>query len=182
MLLRGTLKVTAAATGLLLIYSLIYAMEGLTTRLPESFLHELARSILWTLPWMLLFCSGAEDMGTAVGKPWVSWAGFGMGMALLFYLEHFTADRLVTRIAMPLVAALGGSLPHFIRRIRFVYIICSLLVGIAGLTAFYFEGSALLFGSSFATKSIAFLIVSFGVSSVATAVLSALSLRSSKSK
>ena len=82
-----------------------------------------------------------------------------MGMALLFYLEHFTADRLVTRIAMPLVAALGGSLPHFIRRIRCVYNICSLLVGIAGLTAFYFEGSALLSGSSFATKSIAFLIV-----------------------
>jgi hypothetical protein len=47
MLLRGISKVTAAGTGLHLIYSITYAMESVTTRLPETPLHELARSTLW---------------------------------------------------------------------------------------------------------------------------------------
>jgi hypothetical protein len=182
MLLRGILKVTAAATGLLLIYSITYAMEGMTTRLPAIPLHELARSTLWVLPWMLLFCSGAEDIGKATRTSWAVWAGFAAGMGLLFYLEHFTADTLLTKVVFPLAVALGGLLPHFVRSIRFVYIVCSLAVGIAGLVVFYFEGSALLSGSSFATRTIGCLVVTFGISSVAAAALSATSLQVSKSK
>ena len=180
MLLRGTLKVTAAATGLLLIYSITYAMEGMTTRLPETPPHELPRSTLWLLPWMLLFCSGAEDIGKATGKRWAVWACVVAGIALLVYLEHFTADTLLTKVVTPVAVALGGLLPHFVRSIRFVYIVCSFAVGIAGLIVFYFAGSALLSGGSFATRTIACLIVTFGISSVATAALSGTSLRTSK--
>jgi len=60
-LLRGISGVTAALTGLLLVYGVIYAMEGMTTRIPSSPSHELGITTLIMLPWMLLFSSGVED-------------------------------------------------------------------------------------------------------------------------
>jgi hypothetical protein len=175
--LRGISRLTAAVTALLLIYGITYAMEGMTTRLPETSLHEFAFRTLWMFPWMLLFCSGLEDLGKATRQAWLFWAGLAVGIALLCYLERYTADSFLTKIALPMVATGGGSMPHFIRRLSFVYIVCSFAVGICGLAVFYFEGSAFLSGSSFATRTIAFLIVAFGISSIATASLSANFLR-----
>lgn len=181
-LLRGISRVTAAGSALLLIYGITYAMEGMTTRLPETLLHELVFGALYLLPWMLLFCSGLEDIGRATRKEWPFWIGSVAGMALLCYLEHYSTDRTLTKIAMPLLATTGGSLPHFIRRINIVYTVCSFAIGIAGLAVCYFEGSALLSGGSFATRFIAFLIVAFVVSSIATAVLTASTLRGATPK
>jgi hypothetical protein len=53
-ILRAITSVVAAATGLLLAYGLIYAMEGMTTRVPVSQLHELGISTLWMVPWTII--------------------------------------------------------------------------------------------------------------------------------
>lgn len=182
MRLRGMLKLTAAITALLLIYGISNAMDGMATRLPEAPLHELAHSTLWLLPWMLLFCSGLEDLGKTTWKAWAFWVGLAVGMALLYYLEHVTTDTALTKIAMPPAVIIGGLLPHFIRRIRFIYLFCSLAVGIMGLTVLYFEGIALLSGGSFASRTIGVLVATFVASSIAITALSAISLRTAKSK
>ena len=176
-LLRGISRVTAAGSALLLISGITYAMEGMTTRFPETLLHELALGSLYLLPWMLLFCSGLEDIARFTRKGWVIWIGSLAGIALLCYLEHYSTDRTLTKIAMPLLVTICGSVPYFIRSTNFVYVVCSFATGIAGLAVCYFEGSKLLSGGSFATRLIGFLIVAFVVSSIATAVLTASSLR-----
>jgi hypothetical protein len=178
-LLRGISRVMAAVTALLLMYGITYTMEGMTTRLPETALDELAFRTLWMLPWLLLFCSGLEDLGKTTGQAWAFWAGLAIGIALLCYLEHYTTDRVFTKFAMPLAAIVGGSLPHFIHRIRVLYILCSFAAGIAGLVVCYFM---LLSGGSFATKFIALLIIAFVISSIATAALMAGTLRGTTPK
>jgi hypothetical protein len=71
LLLRGISRVTAAATALLLMYGITYAMEGMTTRLPETPLHEVVFRVLYMLPWMLLFRSGLEDIERIIHNTWV---------------------------------------------------------------------------------------------------------------
>lgn len=58
--LRGISRVTAATTGLLLVYSVVYAMEGMTTRIPTSPLRDVGITTIWILPCddALLFGSG----------------------------------------------------------------------------------------------------------------------------
>lgn len=48
--LRAIASVVAAATGLILSYGAVYAMEGMTTRVPTSPVHELGITTLWMLP------------------------------------------------------------------------------------------------------------------------------------
>jgi hypothetical protein len=177
-LLRGISRITAAGSALLLIYGISYAMEGMTTRLPETVLHELAFGTLYLLPWMLLFCSGIGDIAIFTRKRWAFWIGSLAGIALLCYLEHYSTDRTLTKIAMPLLVTLCGWLPYFIRSMNFVYAVCSFATGMAGLAVCYFEGSALLSGGAFATKSIGYLIIAFVVSSIVTVVLTAGTFRS----
>lgn len=177
-LLRGISRVTAAGTALLLVYGITYAMEGMTTRLPETLLHELAFGTLFALPYMLVFCSGLEDMAKFTRKGSVFWIGSLAGIALLCYLEHYSTDRTLTKIAMPLLVTICGSLPYFIRSMNFVYVVCSFATGVAGLRVCYFELLGLLSGGSFVTKRfIGFLIIAFVVSSFATAALTASSFR-----
>jgi hypothetical protein len=178
LLLRGISRVTASVTALLLIYGIAYAMEGMTTRLHETPLHEVAFHVLYMLPWMLVFCSGIEDIERIMHKRWVFWLGSVAGIALLYWLEHYSiTDRNSTKFVMPLVATMGASLPYFIRRLSFVFTVFSFAAGIAGLVVLYFEASAFLSGGSFATKFIAYLIIAFMISSVAAAILTASSLR-----
>jgi hypothetical protein len=66
--LRGTARVLAALTGLLLVYGITYALEGITTRIPTAAARELAIGVLWTVPWSLLFCSGLQDVTIVTGK------------------------------------------------------------------------------------------------------------------
>ena len=78
---------------------------------------------------------------------------------------------------MPLLATVGGLLPHVVRRINFVFIVISLVAGIAGLVVLYFTVDTLVSStSSFATKGIGLVFVAFGTASVATGALSVASL------
>ena len=171
--LQGLSKVTAALTRLLLVYGVTFAMEGMTTRLRMSRLHELAVPTLWMLPWALLLCSGLEDLGKATGQNWVLWSGVTLALIFLYYLERHTSDAVLTKVAMPLLAILIGLLPHVIRRISFVFVVFSLAAGIAGLVlSYFFLASRLISASTFATNEVAILVLSFVAASIATGVLS----------
>jgi len=177
-ILRGISRVTAAATGLLLVYGTTYAMEGMTTRIPMRSLHELAITTLWMLPWMLLFCSGVEDFGRVARKAWIFWVGVTLASGFVYYLERHTTSSVITKAAMPLLVTVGGLLPHVIRRINFVFTVFSFAAGIAGLVILYLALPTLVSASSsFANKESGFVIVGFGIASVATGVLSVVSLR-----
>jgi len=106
------------------------------------------------------------------------WLGSVAGIALLYCLEHYSiTNRNPTRFVTPLVATIGGSLPYIILRLSFVFTVFSFAAGIAGLVVLYLEASAFLSGGSFATRFIAFLIIAFVISSIATAILTASSPR-----
>ena len=169
---RGILSIVAAATGLMLTYGFVYAMEGMTTRVPMTQLHELGISTLWMLPWTILFCFGLEDFDTVTRRPWVFWAGVILALILLYYLERNTSSGTVTKIGMPLLATTVGMLPHVIRRIRFVFIVFSIAFGVSALVLFYFVVNSHLSGSSFSTRGIGILVLCFGTSSLISGVLS----------
>ena len=174
--LRGISRVTAATTGLLLVYGVVYAMEGMTTRIPTTPLRELGITTIWILPWTMLFCSGLDDFGTVTRQNWVFWAGVTLALAFLYYFERNTGS-IVTKIAMPLLATAGGLMPHVIRRIRFLFTVFSLAAGVAGLVVFYVALPSYLSGSSFVTKAIAFVVFAFATASLITGVLSVASLK-----
>lgn len=176
-ILRAITSVVAAATGLLLVYGFIYAMEGMTTRVPVSQLHELGISTLWMVPWTILFCSGLEDFGAVTRRPWVLWAGAMLALILLYHFERNTSSRDVTKIGMPLLATAVGLLPHVIRRIHFVFTIFSIAFGVAALVLFYFTVGSYLSGSFYSTNWIGVLVLTFGTSSLIAGALSVALLR-----
>jgi hypothetical protein len=176
--LRGVSKVTAGLTGLLLVYGIVYAMEGITTRIPMSRLHELVITTLWMLPWTLLFGSGFEDLGKVTRRPWVFWVGMTLVSSLLYYYERNTTSAVLTKAAMPPLATVGGLLPHAIPRIRFIFTVFCLVAGIAGIVVLGLALSTFFSPShSFATKGIGVVIFVFGTASLTTGVLSVTSLR-----
>jgi hypothetical protein len=177
-LLRGVFSITAATTGLLLVYALVYAMEGMTTRIPMSSLRELAITTLWMLPWMLLYCSGLEDFATVTRQASVFWVGLALGLAFLYFYERQTSSSVLTQFAIPLLVTAGGLLPHVARRMRFVFTVFSLVAGIAGLFVLYLAIATLVSPtSSFSTKEVGLVIITFGAASLATGILSVASLR-----
>ncbi len=177
----GTSKITAGLTGLLLVYGITYAMEGMTTRLPTSRLHELVITTLWMLPWTLLFSSGFEDLGNVTRQAWVLWVGMTLVLALLYYFERNTTSTVLTKTAMPLLATVAGLLPHAIPRIKFIFTVCGLATGIVGIVVLSFSFSVYFSpGHSFATKEIAFVVFVFGTTSLTTGVLSVASLRKAR--
>jgi hypothetical protein len=177
-ILRGVSSVTAATTGLLLVYGVVYAMEGMTTRIPTSSLRELATTTLWMLPWILLYCSGLEDFVTVTRQASVFWLGLAPVLAFLYFYEGLTGSSSLTKVAMPLLAAVGGLLPHIAQRIRFVFTVLSLVAGIAGFVILcYTIGTLVSATTSFSTKGIAFVFIVFGTTSLTTGVLSIALLR-----
>jgi hypothetical protein len=177
-LLRGVFSVTAATMGLLLVYGVVYAMEGMTTRIPTTPLRELATTTLWMLPWILLYCSGLEDFATVTRREWIFWLGLAPALAFLYFYERHTGSSVLTKVAMPLLVTVGGLLPHVVRRIRFVFTALSIVAGIAGLVVMYFTvGTFVSSTSSFATKGIGFVFAAFGTASVGTGLLSLAALR-----
>jgi hypothetical protein len=167
--------VIAATAGLLLVYGLIFALEGMTTRLPITTVKELGLTSLWTTPWMLLFFSGVEDLSIAARKGVVLGAGILAALLFLFYFDRYTSLSVVTKVASPLIAVIAviaGALPHFVRQIRFLFVLYSITAAIAGALVLYYVTPTLLSPSThFATKTIGLLIVTFCLSSILAAGL-----------
>jgi len=84
-------RVIAAAAGLLLVYGWIFALAGMTTRLPSTLAKEVGLTSLWTTPWMLLFFSGVIDLSIAARKNFVLWAGIVAALLFLFYFDRYTS-------------------------------------------------------------------------------------------
>jgi len=172
--LRGIAKLTAAATGLLLDYGVVYTMEGMTTRIPMNRWHELAITTLWMLPWTLLICSGLEDFSTVIQKAWAFWLGASLAVVLLYYFERNTTSTVLTKAAMPLLAVTVGLLPHTIPRIRFVFAVFGLAAGLAGVGFLYIVLPTIISPMShFASWEIGVVMVAFGASALATGILTA---------
>ena len=131
-ILRGTARILAAATGLLLVYGITFALEGMTTRVPTTATRELAMGALWTAPWLLLFCSELQDVVIVTGKRWVLWFGVIAALLFLYYFDHYTSLSLVTKAAMPPIAVGFGLIPHFIRRMGSLFLLSSLTAGVGG--------------------------------------------------
>src|SRR5438270_13210368 len=102
--LRGISRVTAALTGLLLVYGVVYAMEGMSTRIPTCPAHELGITTLVMLPWTLLFSSGVVDLGTVTRKALIVWCGITLALAFIYYLEHSSNWCVLTNASIPLIA------------------------------------------------------------------------------
>ena len=100
-ILRGSARILAAATGLLLVYGITFALEGMTTRIPTTATWEQATGTLWTAPWLLLFCSGLQDVTIVTGKQWVLWVGGFAALVFLYYFDHYASLSLATKAAMP---------------------------------------------------------------------------------
>src|SRR2546421_12649210 len=97
--LRGISKFTAGVTGLLLVYEVVYAMESMTTRIPNP-RQELAITTLWMLPWALLFCSGLEDCGIGTPQAWRFWVGAFLVLVLMYYVDRHQTSTVLSMAAM----------------------------------------------------------------------------------
>jgi len=179
---RSILSILAAFSGLLLIFGLIYAMEGMTTRVPTSGLRELAIASVFMLPWTLLFCSGLHDLASAFRRDWLFWAGIVILVVSLYYFSRNTSFARSTKAIMPLIACLGAALPQVLRPISGIYTAVSVLFAFCGICVLYFVGRTILIpGRSFATPVIACLVLLFALAAIAAGVL-AVSHRSHRTR
>ena len=171
-ILRGTSRILAAASGLLLMYGITFALEGMTTRIQTKPAWELATGVLWTAPWLLLFCSGLQDVVIVTGKGWVLWFGGIAALLFLYYFDHFTSLSLLTKAAMPPIAVGVGVIPHFIRKVGFLFVLSSLVAGGAGVFVLYGVAVTLFSATEyFATKVIGALLMTFCLSAITSGAL-----------
>jgi hypothetical protein len=171
-ILRGTARILAAATGLLLMYGITFALEGMTTRIPTTPAWELATGVLWTAPWVLLFCSGLQDAVTVTGKQWVLWLGGIAALLFLYYFDHYTSLSLVTKATLPPIALAVGLIPHLIRKMGFLFVLSSLAAGVGGGFVLFNIAVALFSPTAhFLTKPMWALLVTFCLSALTSGVL-----------
>jgi hypothetical protein len=171
-ILRGTVRIVTAVTGLLLAYGITFALEGMTTRVPTSAVRELATVSLFTAPWLLLFCSGLQDFVIVTRKQWVLWLGVFAITLFLYYFDRYTSLSILTKIAMPPVAVGLGLIPYFVKKMGFVFALSSLAAGVAGVTAvYYFAAPMLLPTTHFATRTIGALVVTFCLAGITSGAL-----------
>src|SRR5580704_12628130 len=88
---RGILRIAAASSGLLLVFGIVYAMEGMTTRLPTTSFRELMISSAFMVPSTFLFCSGFDDLTRITKRQWPFWAGSVVVLALVYYFDRSTS-------------------------------------------------------------------------------------------
>jgi hypothetical protein len=138
-LVRGTSQFIAAASGLLLVFGVTYAMEGMTSRLPMSTARELMTVTVFMLPWTLLFCSGLDDLSQAVKREWVFWGGIVLVLGSLYYFNRFTTDAGLTKAAMPVLACAGATVPHVLRRLSFIYPALCVLFALCGVVVLFID-------------------------------------------
>jgi hypothetical protein len=171
-ILRGAARVLASITGLLLVYGITFTLEGIATRLPMAAARELATVFLWTAPWTLLFCSGVEDLSIISRKEVVLWLGVFAALLFLYYFDRYTSMSFLTKAAMPPLAVGAGLLPHFIKRIRFLFTLASVGAGVVGAYVLYLVADCVLLPSThFATKFIGVLILAFGCAGITSGLL-----------
>lgn len=176
-ILRGTARIVAAITGLLLVYGFTFAMEGMTTRIPTAASRELGIAGLFTSPWLLLFCSGLQDLVITTGKRWVMWLGGFAALMFLFYFGSYTSLSLLTKALMPPIAVGIGLIPHFIRKMGFMFTLASLAAGVAGAFVLYYLVITLLSPTTqFATKVIEALLVAFCTSGITSGAIEVLDI------
>lgn len=171
-LIRGLSQLVAAISGLLLVLGVTYAMEAMTTRLPMGAAAELVISTTFMLPWTLLFCSGFHDLSTATKREWLFWAGSLLVVGLLYYFNRHTTEMSVTKGAMPVLACGAAAVPHVFRRLSFSYSIVCILFGLCGLAAAWSDIVTFTTASSYATSTIAVLMVVFPLAAISAAGLS----------
>ena len=175
-LIRGISQLIAAASGLLLVFGVVYAMEGMTSRLPMGMAKELAEVTIFMLPWALLSCSGFHDLSNAARRDWIFQAGSMFGLGFLYYLNRHTADSGVAKAAAPVLASAGAIVPHVVRRISFVYSALCVLFALCGIVVLYLDVQTFATGSTFATPVIAVLMVIFPLACITAGVLTVASL------
>jgi hypothetical protein len=162
----------AATTGLLLVYGITFALEGMTTRVPTSAIRELAIESLCTVPWVLLFCSGLHDLVVATKSQWVLWVGGIAALLFLYYFDHYTSLSFLTKAAMPPITLGLGLIPHFVKKVSFLFAVASLASGIAAVFVLYYVAATFLSPTThFVTPAIAALLVAFCASGITSGVL-----------
>lgn len=172
-LVRGISQIIAAAIGLLLIYGVIYAMEGMTSRLPMSTARELVTSTVFMLPWTLLFSSGFHDLSKAARRGWVFWAGNVLVLGFLYYFNRYTTNAGLTKAAMPILACAAATVPHVLRRTAFIYPALCVLFALCGVVVFYYDIQTFVTpGRSFATPAITAFMVTFPLACIIAGALS----------
>src|SRR5260370_24109532 len=166
-ILRATARTLAGGTGLFLVYGFVFALEGITTQLPATAIRELAVASVCTALWLLLFCSGLHDAVVVTGKEWVLWVGSIAALLFMYYFNHYTSLSLLTQAAMPPIALGVGLIPHFVKRMGFLFALASLGAGIVGVLVLYHVVIAFLSSSThFATRCICALLVGFWSSAI----------------
>jgi len=171
-LARGIFRIAAASSGLLLVFGIVYAMEGMTTRLPATSFRELVVSTAFMVPWTLLFCSGFDDLTSITKRQWLFWAGSVLVLALVYYFDRSTSLQGFNKVGMPILACILAIQPHMFRRIALLYSLVSVLVGLCGVLVLFNTVQMYFRGSSFANRPTAVYVLSFAVTSIAAGVLS----------
>ena len=170
--LRGAARVAAATTGLLLIYGIVFALEGMTTRLPITPARELLVTSVWTAPWMLLFCSGLEDLAATARRDSIFWIGVSLALLFLYYFDRYTSMSVLTNAVMPPIAVSAGLIPHFVGKVRFLYFLSSIAAGLAGAFVLAWSAGVLLSATThFATSFIGIEIATFSLASIIAGVI-----------
>ncbi|MDE3202476.1 MAG: hypothetical protein KGN79_16320 [Acidobacteriota bacterium] len=171
-LVRGILRIVAASSGLLLIFAVIYAMEGMTTRLPTTSFRELLVSVVCMVPWILLFCSGLHDLAQIAKRQWLFWVGSALVLVLVYYFDRNTSFQEMNKAAVPILACIFAILPHTFRRVAFLYSVVSVMFGLCGMLVLVYLIQMYFRGGSYTNRPIATLVFSFAISSIAAGVLS----------
>jgi hypothetical protein len=172
-LVRGTSQLIAAATGLLLVFGVVYAMEGMASRLPTTTARELIVATAFMLPWTLLFGSGFHDLSKATSRGGVFWIGNALVLGLIYYYNRHTTEAGLTKTAMPVIACSCAAVPHVFRRMGFIYSVVCRLFAVCGLVVFYYAMQTVLTpGRSFATPAIATFVLIFALAAITAGALS----------
>lgn len=169
---RGVLQIIAASSGLLLVYGVVYAMEGMTDRLPTTSLRELMGATVLMVPWTLLFCSGIHDLSLITRRRWLFWIGSILLLAAVYCLNRYTSLRGFNQVAMPLLAGIFAVQPHLFRRIALLYTIVSVVFGICGALVLVYAVWIYCRGGYFTNRLIAWSVFSFAISSFVACLLS----------
>lgn len=162
-MVRGISQLVAAASGLVLVFGATYAMDGMASRLPTGATREMVTITTFMLPWTLLFCSGLHDLSRTARREWIFWSGCLFLVAFLFFFNQYTAEARLTKLAMPWLACGLATLPHVLRRLSFAYSAVCSFIALCAIVVLYLDVRAFMSGSSFATSTIAALMVAFGL-------------------